>query len=339
MILSDRQDLGIFEKFRAPITSALNDVDVTSRHRIDRFLILDLDTDPKFPYSGNYKKIYFAVKVVFQEFVVYVAQSEERGRQSQREVEVLAALRGVPGILHPQLIREEDNLVWFITELANQGDLLTYIDNPSYHVDSRESLWIAYCVAKVLWEFHERKMILRDFKPDNVLIHRQVDGTLRVELTDFGFTYWGGADSDAEAVKSRGTLLHIPPEDSQAIRSHDRVLPADEGRDLWALGALLYSLQTKNMIVDGIPNEKKEIVGVKFRLDRLAVHLGRLDGAIRELLSLHRPSRPSAWRIANQIESMIERPITVLEIADESREEESSLCRRFWSALTCCLQR
>jgi serine/threonine-protein kinase len=106
------------------------------------------------------------------------------------------------------------------------------------------ALAIATQVLQALAYAHERQVVHRDLKPDNVFLARAHDGTLHVKLLDYGLAKFlepGDDPMAGNALTKRGTLLGTPlymaPE--QALGR-----PIDARTDVYAIGCVLFEMLT-----------------------------------------------------------------------------------------------
>jgi len=99
-------------------------------------------------------------------------------------------------------------------------------------------------VARVLADSHERGVVHRDLKADNILVR---DGDERPFLTDFGSVYLPGAYTLTEVLPP-STFHNMPPECAAFLLGgaweSGAHLPATPAMDLYAFGALLYEALT-----------------------------------------------------------------------------------------------
>jgi serine/threonine protein kinase/tetratricopeptide (TPR) repeat protein len=101
-----------------------------------------------------------------------------------------------------------------------------------------EALRIALQAAKGLATAHERGVVHRDVKPDNLMITR--DGTLKI--LDFGIAQLEGAAKPTG--KTPGTAFYMSPE-----QVADRLV--DARTDLWSLGVVLYEMLAGRRPIEG----------------------------------------------------------------------------------------
>lgn len=123
---------------------------------------------------------------------------------------------------------------YLVMELVPGGTLTEVADELGW----RDLRTIALDLLDALAHAHARDVVHRDIKPANVLCWRDVDGRLRVKLTDFGVAR-GIELEDAEEIDTRvtGTPRYMAPEQIAGARR-------DQGpwTDLYALGAMLWRI-------------------------------------------------------------------------------------------------
>jgi len=127
------------------------------------------------------------------------------------------------------------NRVYLVMEYCSGGDLKSVMNLHTRLGHFPESQARFYCAELILALecLHERGVIYRDLKPENVLL----DGEGHIRLTDFGLVKQGVSGELAGAESFLGTPLYLSPE---------MVQKAGHGSatDWWGLGIMLFEMLT-----------------------------------------------------------------------------------------------
>jgi serine/threonine-protein kinase len=150
----------------------------------------------------------------------------------QREIGVVA------GLTHPNILPlhdsgEADGLLYYVMPYVD-GESLADRLHREQQLPLDDALRIARQVAGALSYAHERGVIHRDIKPDNILL---ADG--EVLVADFGIarvTDW----ADEEALTATGVAVGTPAYMSPEQGSADESL--DARTDIYSLGCVLYEM-------------------------------------------------------------------------------------------------
>jgi serine/threonine-protein kinase len=142
------------------------------------------------------------------------------------------------GLSHPNIVQvydrgeTQDGTCYIAMEYVSGGTLKERLDERG-PMEPQRALAVAGQVAEALWAAHERGVIHRDIKPQNILITDM--GHLKV--TDFGIARAASAATISATNTVFGTAGYLSPE--QALGE-----PATPRSDLYSLGIVLYELLT-----------------------------------------------------------------------------------------------
>ena len=197
--------------------------------------------------SGGMGEVYLAEdtelgrKIALKVLPPDLAESEERRERFRREAKALAALN------HPNIVTvfsvEEAEGVHFITMELVRGETLSK-SIPKNGLPLNEFFKIAFPLADAVSSAHQRGVVHRDLKPDNLM--RDDDG--RLKILDFGLAKWrqelGGPERSQLPTQLRtgagvivGTVAYMSPEQAEGKA-------VDQRSDNFSLGIVLFELVT-----------------------------------------------------------------------------------------------
>jgi len=172
--------------------------------------------------------------------LMHPSPGSERLRRFELEAAVLGRLH------HPHIAQihaygthrgEQGEQPWFAMELVDGVDLRTHAERARLAVAAR---LVLFCqVVDAVHHAHERGVVHRDLKPDNVLVDRS-SGAAKV--LDFGVARANDSSLDLESMATKagdliGTLAYMAPE--QLAANPDAITARS---DVFSLGVMLYEL-------------------------------------------------------------------------------------------------
>ena len=155
-------------------------------------------------------------------------------KQTSLRERFLSEARIAAGLSHPNIVpiysvEEVGDLVFFVMGFIDGETLKERVENSGPQTP-RAVMKLLHEISWALGYAHERGVVHRDVKPDNILIERASERAL---IADFGIahvTAGQGADSDGEVI---GTAKYMSPEQAAG--------EAVDGRsDLYSLGATAF---------------------------------------------------------------------------------------------------
>lgn len=169
----------------------------------------------------------FAIKILKPRFA-----GDDSFRTRFRQESEFAAQLAHPHIVHIEEVGHDEDLVWFTMDLF--PDTLAALAERDSVLPETRMVEVAWDIASALSFAHEKGIIHRDIKLDNVLLSE----TGEAVLTDFGIARAiSGYVAATGFNMTIGTPHYISPEQAQGR-------PLDGRSDLYSLGVTLYRVAT-----------------------------------------------------------------------------------------------
>ena len=176
---------------------------------------------------------YVAVKIMREE----MAKDEEFRRRFCAESHAVAMLSN-PNIVAVYDVSHSDEREYIVMELISGITLKQYMDKKGA-LDWKEVVHFAKQITRALSHAHERGIIHRDIKPQNIMLLR--DGTLKV--ADFGIAALENEvhENNGQTI---GSIHYIAPEQARGNSP-------DARSDIYSLGVVMYEMLTGRLPYTG----------------------------------------------------------------------------------------
>lgn len=203
--------------------------------------------------GGGMSSVYLATDIILnREVVVKMIKAdpvdkEKSVRRFQREVESTIQLSH-PNIVSVLDVDETEEYHILVTEVVHGPNLKEHILNNS-PLDIDEVISIAMMTLRGIEHAHDRGIIHRDIKPQNILL----DTNGRVKITDFGIAKALSETRMTETNQVIGSVQYISPEQAKGHNT-------DERTDIYSFGVMLFELLTGHL-----PYEAETAVSVALK--------------------------------------------------------------------------
>ena len=190
-------------------------------------------------------------KYAFKHLNADLRDRKDLRKQFVEEGILLGRLHGHPNIVEvftQGVTADEWELPFIVMELLN-GPNMRNVLAAQHHVQPMLACALMGEVLAALEHAHERDVVHRDVKPENVVSHRDLNGRPRIKLIDFGI-HRKGRHIGRQGVA--GTPLYMAPE-----LFEERSDAPPHLADIYAAGVLLYELLTGATPFDTEPNDKE----------------------------------------------------------------------------------
>ena len=182
-----------------------------------------------------------AVKILREEYL----KNEEFRRRFKNESKVIAVLNH-KNIVDVYDVSFGDVIQYIVMEYVEGITLKNYMNQVRGALTTEQALNFTIQILKALAHAHEKGIIHRDIKPQNIiLVDEQV-----VKVTDFGISRFSRSDQKTMTDKAIGSVHYISPEQAKCEQT-------DAKSDLYSVGVLMYE-----MLCGELPFEADSAVSV-----------------------------------------------------------------------------
>ena len=175
----------------------------------------------------NIEKRWVAIKILKEE----LAGNSDFLRRFRNESKAIAVLSH-PNIVKVYDVSFGDRIQYIVMEYIDGITLKQDIEQQG-EIKWREALYFTVQILRALQHAHEKGIIHRDIKPQNIMLLE--DGTIKV--TDFGIARFSQAETQTMTDKAIGSVHYIAPEQARGGYINDKA-------DIYSVGVMLYEMLT-----------------------------------------------------------------------------------------------
>ncbi len=184
--------------------------------------------------KGSFSTVFKAEHIITNYIVAIKIVSVKESKWSKKQVneeKIKSEISILKQLDHPNItklfdIKQNSKLIFLILEYCESGELMTKIENKSLSLP--DTVFLFFQLVKALEYLHERNIVHRDIKPQNILL----TSNNILKLSDFGLSI---IQNKFELLTTQsGTLLYSAPE--KILGQPYAGLPAD----IWSTGVVLF---------------------------------------------------------------------------------------------------
>ena len=192
--------------------------------------------------AGGMSDVYKAKDHILSRFVAIKVLKQEFSEDSSFVTKFRAEAQSAAGLEHPNIVNiydvgSENGMYYIVMEYVEGITLKTYIEKKG-QLSFKESASIAIQVARGIESAHNKNIIHRDIKPQNIII--STEG--KVKVTDFGIAKATSSNTISSDVM--GSVHYASPE--QARNGF-----VDGRSDIYSLGIVMFEMVTGRVPFDG----------------------------------------------------------------------------------------
>jgi serine/threonine protein kinase len=286
---------------------------IGSRYRIERVL-----------GQGGMGTIFIATHVGIDGEVVLKVLRDSNAQQRTYLRRFYQEARAISRLDHPNVVQVIEfgfdalARVPFLVMEHVSGRTLRELIRDEGQLDERRAASITLQISRALLEAHEKGVLHRDLKPDNIMISRLADGEEHVKVLDFGLAKLTEGDPSTPPLTVPGRVVGTP-----SFMAPEQVMHTaqDFRTDLYGLGCVLHALLTARPPFFG--KDRLEVMRKKVREPPPSLPERLVNGATpsRGLLELHaallatdRNGRPASTRAVVRVLGAIASGADVVDI-------------------------
>ncbi|MBR2742841.1 MAG: Stk1 family PASTA domain-containing Ser/Thr kinase [Clostridia bacterium] len=192
---------------------------------------------------GGMAEVYKAYCNTLNRFVAVKIIKDELKNEEDSVKRFKTESRAVAILNHPNIVSVYDVGVFdgrpfIVMELIEGITLKEYMSQKGI-IDYKEAIFLIAQVLRALEHAHNRKIIHRDIKPQNIMLLK--DGVIKV--ADFGIARFAASNTLTMTDSAIGTAHYLSPEQARGTIT-------DEKSDIYSVGVMLYEMTTGRVPFD-----------------------------------------------------------------------------------------
>src|SRR5579859_2871834 len=166
----------------------------------------------------------------------HLCTREDLARRMQNEARTLARLNhpNIVEVITAGVTADDPRRPYYVMERLN-GQPLRQVLQKRWQLELTHAYHIGIDLLDALEHAHDKGVIHRDVKPDNIFLHRTPAGVTITKLLDFGIMSLLDSTSRETAGRFLGTLRYAAPEQLRGDKASPKV-------DVYAAGLVLFEM-------------------------------------------------------------------------------------------------
>lgn len=186
---------------------------------------------------GGMAVVFKAVDIKAERYVAIKLLREDMAQDEESVKRFINESKAVSMLSHPNIVKiyavsVRENLKYIVMEYVEGITLKTYMEKKR-KLSLKETLNFTKQILNALIHAHEKGIVHRDIKPQNIMLLRNG----QIKVTDFGIAKLPNAETLTMTDKAIGTVFYISPEQASG-------LSIDNRSDLYSLGVTMYEMAT-----------------------------------------------------------------------------------------------